>query len=80
MITPWTRTDRDVLDRLRDNIELLERLMFYYERGFTTKIRSDVKMCLEKSKRAFNRKCDEVAIMMGEIEDSPDDATQEEDA
>lgn len=69
-----------MLDRLRDNIELLERLMFYYERGFTTKIRSDVKMCLEKSKRAFNRKCDEVAIMMGEIEDSPDDATQEEDA
>lgn len=70
------REDRDVLDRLRDCMEMLDRLLFYYERGFTPKIRGDVKKLLDKSRRAFDRKCNEIAETTTKAEDPHDKVTR----
>ena len=56
----FDKYDKDVMDRLRDCIDAIDTILFYYERGITAKHRSTLKKVMERSKRAFDRKANRV--------------------
>jgi hypothetical protein len=56
----FDKYDKDVMDRLKDCMDAIDTILFYYERGITARHRSTLKKTLERSRRAFDRKANRV--------------------